>query len=87
MSKHFIVVATLSLAIIFVSAKPLPQWDISDSEPVAPADTFHNGYAFWLGRPYYEMDDDAGDNGSFDSSVKKGTPTMSYASIGGGWGR
>ncbi|XP_076288544.1 uncharacterized protein LOC143213007 isoform X1 [Lasioglossum baleicum] len=58
-----------------------------DSETLQSADTLHNGYAFWFGRPYYEMDDDAGYNGGFDSLVKQRTSTMSYANVGGGWGR
>ncbi|XP_078044826.1 uncharacterized protein LOC144474133 isoform X2 [Augochlora pura] len=87
MAERFVVVAVFSLAIFLVTANPRPQWDNGDAEPVAPGDTFHDGYAFWLNRPYYEIDDDAGVNNDFDSPVKKDAPTESYASIGGGWGR
>ncbi|XP_076288561.1 uncharacterized protein LOC143213007 isoform X3 [Lasioglossum baleicum] len=87
MAKGFVVVCAVLLAIVLVGAKPLPQSDINDSETLQSADTLHNGYAFWFGRPYYEMDDDAGYNGGFDSLVKQRTSTMSYANVGGGWGR
>ncbi|XP_076653911.1 uncharacterized protein LOC143359672 [Halictus rubicundus] len=87
MAEGSVAVCAVLLAIVLVGAKPLPQWDINDSESLQSSDAFRNGYAFWFGRPYYEMDDDAGNNGGFDSLVKQRTSTMSYANVGGGWGR
>ncbi|KOC66798.1 hypothetical protein WH47_12603 [Habropoda laboriosa] len=50
-------------------------------EDLAAKDTVRYPYAFWLGRPIYDRDDD-GDNTYYNLQPQRRTSTISYASIG-----
>ncbi|XP_031840809.1 uncharacterized protein LOC116430587 [Nomia melanderi] len=86
MHKSIAVTYAVLFALVLVGAKPIPQWQNNDLDVLAPADAYRYSNAFWFGRPYYEMDD-AGDNAYSNSLLKQRTSTLSYASVGAGWGR
>ncbi|XP_076183726.1 uncharacterized protein LOC143155174 [Ptiloglossa arizonensis] len=54
---------------------------------LSPEDTRHYAYAFWLGRPYYEQNDNGGENTYYNSPWRRRSSTVSYANVGAGWGR
>ncbi|XP_017788488.1 PREDICTED: uncharacterized protein LOC108571029 [Habropoda laboriosa] len=82
MEKRVLFLCNVYLVFVLVSAKPLPE----NYEDLAAKDTVRYPYAFWLGRPIYDRDDD-GDNTYYNLQPQRRTSTISYASIGGGWGR
>ncbi|KZC12002.1 hypothetical protein WN55_03507 [Dufourea novaeangliae] len=82
MCKGVVVVATVFLTFVLVNAKPAPQLENNDSEPLKPRDNLHYVYAFWLGRPFYESDDDSGGNVYSNLLANRRTSTMSYAQVG-----
>ncbi|XP_026670540.1 uncharacterized protein LOC108626336 [Ceratina calcarata] len=75
----------LCALIVLVDAKPYPRPDESDGELLAARDT-HYPYVFWVGRPFYDQDDDYGDN-TYRSSSANRKSSISLSDVGAGWGR
>ncbi|XP_043254253.1 uncharacterized protein LOC122398464 [Colletes gigas] len=87
MKKSVLLFSIVSLAMALVGAKPVPESKQNDLEYLAPQESRYPPYAFWFGRPYYELNDDDGDYTYFNRKSKRPTSTVSYANVGAGWGR
>ncbi|XP_017766188.1 PREDICTED: uncharacterized protein LOC108555162 [Eufriesea mexicana] len=84
MEKGVLFLCIVCVSFALISAKPIPLPENYDEELLAPKDTLHYPYLFWLGRPFYAQDDD-GDNTYYQPDRR--SSTISYANVGAGWGR